>query len=241
MRVDGSIPSIPTSLEGGSLRYLAAALLLAGLFCGLALACPTCEQQEPVEFVIECDGTVRVWIPEDGFSEASYRNQLWLLSDAGWRLLIPDTKELDGGEEWIYEIPAGPVDLRLVSQPGYVYPLYRETDDGCIHWKAMGGDLWGVEDLYGLGDRDYDDLMVFFSIAEDCGPDGCECFGGCNQLLMGILGLRTESEARSVRREVGAGVACFAAETTIRWGGNALTWGCIVEEWPWKSRCFFVK
>ena len=37
--------------------------------------------------------------------------------------------------------------------------------DGFQHFNGIGANGWGVEDVFGLGDADYDDMLVRFTIA----------------------------------------------------------------------------
>ena len=37
--------------------------------------------------------------------------------------------------------------------------------DGLVHFTRFGANGWGVEDIFGGGDHDYDDMIVRFSLS----------------------------------------------------------------------------
>ena len=40
------------------------------------------------------------------------------------------------------------------------------SSDQLNHFKVLGNNLFGLEDMRGLGDRDYDDLVIGFSFSQ---------------------------------------------------------------------------
>ena len=49
---------------------------------------------------------------------------------------------------------------------GNTFFAYGDANgDGISHFRSLGNNLFGLEDLYGGGDLDYDDLVIIFNFA----------------------------------------------------------------------------
>jgi hypothetical protein len=55
--------------------------------------------------------------------------------------------------------------MAMVNGESY-FAFAAASSDKLNHFKVLGTNLFGLEDLRGLGDRDYDDLVIGFSFAQ---------------------------------------------------------------------------
>jgi hypothetical protein len=55
--------------------------------------------------------------------------------------------------------------MAMVNGESY-FAFAAASSDNLNHFKVLGTNLFGLEDLRGLGDRDYDDLVIGFSFAQ---------------------------------------------------------------------------
>ena len=97
---------------------------------------------------------------EPGYAEAAGRradlisnNRLALTSS----MVAPFSITLGSGA--IY----APLIINQTSGESY-FAFAAANPDQLEHFSGFGANGWGMEDLYGGGDRDYDDLIVRFSL-----------------------------------------------------------------------------
>ena len=50
--------------------------------------------------------------------------------------------------------------VATVSDGNRYFAFAAANRDGLQHWKSLGTNMFGLEDLYGGGDRDFDDFVV---------------------------------------------------------------------------------
>ena len=103
-------------------------------------------------------------MPGDAGYAAAARNSANLLSSSGSTLQSAD----QAIESFSFEAEVGklyaPLITNKMTQEEY-FAFAAANPDGCQHFNGVGANGWGVEDSFGLGDVDYDDMMVRFSIA----------------------------------------------------------------------------
>lgn len=101
---------------------------------------------------------------EPGYREAAL-NQANLLATAGSSLSAPDLAVLP----FSFLVPTAMrfAPVLSVQDTGAVYFAFQAAnDDGVSHFNGVAPNAFGIEDLRGGGDRDYDDQIVRFWIAE---------------------------------------------------------------------------
>lgn len=99
---------------------------------------------------------------EPGYAEAA-RSSANLLNSSGSELQIKN----QAIKSFSFDVEAGlmlaPLIINSTTQEEYF--LYAAANrDGLQHYTGYGANGWGVEDLFGLGDADYDDMIVRFSL-----------------------------------------------------------------------------
>ena len=99
---------------------------------------------------------------EPGYAEAE-RSSANLLNSSGSELQIKN----QAIKSFSFDVEAGlmlaPLIINSTTQEEYF--LYAAANrDGLQHYTGYGANGWGVEDLFGLGDADYDDMIVRFSL-----------------------------------------------------------------------------
>ena len=102
--------------------------------------------------------------PGDAGYGAAARSSANLLSSSGSTLQSAD-QEI---ESFSFEAEVGKLYAPLITnntiQEEY-FAFAAANRDGCPHFNGIGANGWGVEDSIGLGDVDYDDMMVRFTVA----------------------------------------------------------------------------
>ena len=110
------------------------------------------------------DGTVDLLPTQTGYAQAAVRNRV-----AGIDLQVANqgtanfnAKELKGGAIFApFLIADGTVDQVLNGQTNQVYFAYLGANaDKVDHVRLLGNNTFGFEDLFGGGDRDYNDVIV---------------------------------------------------------------------------------
>lgn len=99
---------------------------------------------------------------EPGYADAA-QNSANLLDTSGSELQIKN----QAIESFSFDVEAGLMLAPLIinSTTEEEYFLYAAANrDGLQHYTGYGANGWGVEDLFGLGDADYDDMIVRFSV-----------------------------------------------------------------------------
>lgn len=102
-------------------------------------------------------------MPGDAGYAAAARNSANLISSSGSTLQSAD----QAIESFSFEVEVGklyaPLITNKMTQEEY-FAFASANPDGCPHFNGVGANGWGVEDSFGLGDIDYDDMLVRFSI-----------------------------------------------------------------------------
>lgn len=157
----------PLHVSGGLMTRLGAFLgsvALVGLFAGPAQATPILEQT-----LIATGGDVLVTFVSNG---AALSSELWLDGDAGdelgaifnnWTTTVGTSMDLGSfaeGTELVFKL--------IVGNTGNVFYTGSadRNADGVVHAELESGTaqtLVGFEDLFGGGDRDYNDLVFAFT------------------------------------------------------------------------------
>ena len=102
--------------------------------------------------------------PGDAGYAAAARSSSNLLSSSGSTLQSAD----QAIDSFSFEAEVGklyaPLFTNNTMQEEY-FAFAAANRDGFQHFNGIGANGWGVEDLFGLGDADYDDMLVRFTIA----------------------------------------------------------------------------
>ena len=102
--------------------------------------------------------------PGDGDYASAARSGANLLTTSGSTLQSADQTI----ESFSFEAEAGKLYAPLFtnnSKQEEYFAFAAANRDGLQHFNGIGANGWGVEDLFELGDSDYDDLLVRFTIA----------------------------------------------------------------------------
>ena len=107
--------------------------------------------------------------PGDAGYAAAARSSANLLSSSGSTLKSADQVI----ESFSFEAEAGKLYAPLITnntKNEEYFAFAAANRDGLQHFDGIGANGWGLEDSFGLGDNDYDDMLVRFTIASTSEP-----------------------------------------------------------------------